>query len=97
MPQQVVQKCRFVSQDTYKYLSDILVLDKYAVMWKTSEFTKRNFLRLLDLCGNFEYFLRRTGKAIAHGAAHVLHGLKGIFKDGRWLVTTESSGLTKKY
>jgi hypothetical protein len=67
------------------------------VIWKTAGFCKRNWLRFLDYAGRTEYLLWKVGKGVKHGVQHMAHGLKNIFRDGRWLVKTQHRGLQNKY
>jgi hypothetical protein len=79
-------RINFTWMGTCSYLLDVIMMRQQPVIWKTANFCKRNWLRFLDYAGRTEYVLWKVGKGIKHGVMHMVHGLKHIFKDGRWLL-----------
>ena len=57
-----------------------------AVMFKVAGFTKRQFFRVINL---MDWLLGKTWnawQATKHGVSHMIHGLKTLGKDGKWVV-----------
>ena len=73
--------------DAWEYLLDLTIRrNTNAVMFKTAGFIKRQFgrvLSILDWLGGLSY---RGWVATKHGLAHMAHGLKSLFRDGKWVV-----------
>lgn len=97
MVERVCLRAHYMRQDTVNYALDIIMLRQQPVIFKTAAFIKRNWLRFTDICGRTEFILRKVGKGIKHGVQHMAHGLKGIFKDGKWLVSAKAEGFQSKY
>lgn len=57
-----------------------------AVMFKVAGFTKRQFGRMLTFLEWFGGKSWVVWVAVKHGVAHMCHGLKCLFKDGKWAV-----------
>ena len=60
--------------------------DTNAVMFKIAGFTKRQFNRLITI---LDFFCGKSWiawQATKHGVAHMVHGLKTLGKDGKWVV-----------
>ena len=84
-------------KDFVNYLIDILFMRTDALIFKTAGFCKRNWLRTLNVLSNVEYYLRHAGHALWHGVLHMIHGLKSLVRDGRWLVEAKHSEFHTKY
>jgi hypothetical protein len=55
-------------------------------MFKIAGFTKRQYHRVLSLISWFGGKSWIAWVALKHGVAHMIHGLKTLFKDGKWVV-----------
>jgi len=55
-------------------------------MFKTAGFTKRQYRRVLSCIDWFGGKTWIAWQAVKHGVAHMMHGLKALFKDGKWVV-----------
>lgn len=60
--------------------------DSSAVMFKVAGFTKRQFNRGMVALQWFGAKSWVAWQATKHGVAHMVHGLKTLFKDGKWAV-----------
>jgi len=60
--------------------------DINAVMFKIAGFTKRQTNRLITALLWLEGKLWIGWVATKHGVLHMAHGLKALFKDGKWVV-----------
>ena len=60
--------------------------DTNAVMFKTAGFTKRQAGRALAFAQWFGAKAWYAWDALKHGLAHMAHGMKALFKDGKWVV-----------
>jgi hypothetical protein len=58
-------------------------------MFKTSAFIKRQLARSIIFVHVYD--------SVKHGLLHVGHGLKAIFKDGKWAVKHKTRGFKSKY
>ena len=72
-------KIKFFSRHSSFHFKDIVLLRDTAFMFKTAEFTKRNWSR-------FSYCLSQANGAIWHGISHVTKGLKQLSAEGVWVV-----------
>jgi len=71
-------KTQIIVEDAIEYLQDFRHGRDKAIMFKTSAFIKRQLARSIILVHVYD--------SVKHGILHVGHGLKAIFKDGKWAV-----------
>jgi len=55
-----------VRDDTVEYIKDILFMRQVPLAFKTAEFIKRNWLRLCNIAGRFEYQTYKLWVAAKH-------------------------------
>lgn len=75
------QKSAIVADDIVDYAKDIIFLRDNAFMFKTAAFTKRNWRRMTSI-------LSKINNGFWYGVHHTLHGLKMLFSEGAWAVST---------
>ena len=74
-------------RDALEYFLDMTFrMDSNAVMFKTAGFTKRQFQRVLSSLEWFGVKSWYAWQATKHGVSHMCHGLKTLFRDGKWVV-----------
>lgn len=76
---------RYLREDTFNFVMDVIFLREKAIMYKTAAFIKRNWLVFVGICGRCEYMTLKVFSAIKHGVAHMAHGMRDIAHDGFWL------------
>lgn len=60
--------------------------DTNAVMFKIAGFTKRQYARVMSSLEWLGIKSWHAYQATKHGVKHMCHGLKTLFKDGKWVV-----------
>lgn len=94
---QLLERARYVAEDTLAFACDVAALRENAVMYKTAHFMKRNFGRLITFLQYVEAKSWVGWVALKHGLKHMAHGLKTLFKDGTWAVKTQAKTYESKY
>ena len=89
-PDWKIKWLRQTKKDLVGYLLDLtLRRDINAVMFKTAGFSKRQFGRfmsVMDYLGGLTYHGWVEAK---HGLKHMVHGLKALMSDGKWVVNQQ--------
>ena len=82
-------------QDLANYMIDLILFRRDKVIFKTSYFIKRCWLRTANFVCRTETNLKWVWSAIKHGAVHTWHGLKHLWHDGLWYFKKKTLGKDK--
>ena len=85
-----LQKSDIVRQDFIEYSKDLIYMRENAFIFKTAAFVKRNWGRLV-------YGFSVINEKFWHGLYHMTAGLKQLYREGAWAVSTSKATYRSKY
>ena len=86
----LIQKASIVREDFTEYVKDLVYMRENAFIFKTAAFTKRNWGRLV-------YGFSFINEKFWHGLYHMTAGLKQLYREGAWAVSTSKATYRSKY